>query len=146
MNVSIQKVDVADVADIIFSIVKRSFIRDFDPPTKDVDVVKSYLKDCLVYLVCDEKTPIGYFGYERTSPYSYDLKSIALLPEYQGKKIGSQMLQKVINLTKGNVISLVVHPSNTSAILSYFKNGFSISGWKENFFGDGKPRLLMETK
>jgi ribosomal protein S18 acetylase RimI-like enzyme len=144
MNISIEKANVGDVAEIIFDIVKRTFIRNFDPPTKDVTVVKSYLNGCEVYMVNDNSVPIGYFGYKVGTDNSVELKSIALLPSHQKIGIGKQMLQKIFELTKDNKIWLVVHPQNTQANMTYLKSGFVIVNWKSDFFGDGQPRLIME--
>jgi ribosomal protein S18 acetylase RimI-like enzyme len=38
---------------------------------------------------------------------------------------------------------LVTHPENTSAIITYLKSGFKIKAWKDNYFGDGQPRILL---
>ena len=111
----------------------------------DVAAVKEYLRDSEVYSVSDNGVSIGYFSFNLTSDKTVELKSIALLPSYQGKGIGKQMLDKLFELTQGCIINLVVHPGNTAALISYLKNGFVIKGWKEDYFEDNQPRILMET-
>jgi ribosomal protein S18 acetylase RimI-like enzyme len=146
MHITIEQVSLEHSAEIIFGLVKSTFVRTFDPPTKDVDVVKRYLSDCVVYLVKDGDTPIGYFGFHLESTSSVELKSIALLPSYQNKGIGRQMLATLFDATRGRKIWLVVHPQNSHAIMTYLKNDFTILNWKQDFFGDGEPRLVMERK
>jgi len=40
-------------------------------------------------------------------------------------------------------IWLITHPLNTPAILLYLKNGFQITGWKDNYYGDSEPRIIF---
>lgn len=146
MNITIEKVKLEDFAPTIFKIVKQSFSRDFDPPTESVQEVLDYLEGCEVYGVFDEKQAVGYFGFKLHEDDKVELKSIALLPEYQGKGIGKRMMERVQSDVGQKIIWLVVHPENVGAIASYMKSGFIPSGWKDDFFGDGQPRLVMESK
>jgi ribosomal protein S18 acetylase RimI-like enzyme len=147
MELIIKKEDLSDtLAEVIFKIVKQSFTREFDPQTKDVEVVKAYLKKCDVYFLYDKNEQIGYFALWNKSDAEIELKSIALLPNFQDKGLGSKMLDKVIELSRGKRLSLVVHPLNISAIIAYLNKGFVIVTRKENYFGDGQPRLILEKK
>ena len=40
-------------------------------------------------------------------------------------------------------IELVTHPQNTAALKLYSKYGFIVTGQKENYYGDGEPRLIL---
>lgn len=58
---------------------------------------------------------------------TYEQGNICLLPEFRGKGIGSQILQKVIDENKGKNIKLRVFKSNP-AIRLYQRFGFEIVG------------------
>lgn len=40
-------------------------------------------------------------------------------------------------------IDLVTHPENTKAIRLYESLGFKIAERKENYYGDGEPRVVL---
>ena len=40
-------------------------------------------------------------------------------------------------------IDLVTHPDNIKAIALYQSLGFAIESRKENYYGDGEPRIVM---
>ena len=144
MSISIQTVELEVVAPSILSIVNAAFSRDFDPPTERVDQVTSYLDKCEVYGVFDGTQLVGYFGFHKHSNSEVELKSIAVHPSYQGKGLAKKMMKKMFEEVGEASVWLVVHPKNVSAIQTYLKTGFIPSGWREDFFGDGEPRLVME--
>lgn len=144
MNINIKKVKLDAFAPTIFEIVKQSFNRDFDPPTESLQEVLDYLEGCELFGVFDEEEAIGYFGFKLHKDGKVELKSIALHPDYQGKGIGKKMMLSLKSEVGKKTVWLVVHPKNVGAIASYLRSGFIPSGWKEDFFGDGEPRLLME--
>lgn len=139
----IRRVDVLKVGSLLLRIDNEAFTRDFDIPSKDVDEQASYLKDCEVYVAYDKSTPIGFFAY-KVDGDKVELKTTAVIPEYQNRGFGKRMTAKFLELTKGNTIYTVTHPKNTPAIILYLKFGFQIYGWKDNYYGDGQPRLQLK--
>lgn len=93
-------------------------------------------------MVYDGKTPIGFFAY-KINKEDVEIKTMAVLPQYQRKAIGRMMMKKLLQLTKGKCLNLVTHPQNSQAIIFYLKSGFEIYGRVDNYFGDGKPRLKL---
>ena len=53
-------------------------------------------------------------------------------------------MKKLLELVKGNQVYMITHPKNIAAIILYLKNGFEIASWKENCYGDGEPRLILQ--
>jgi ribosomal-protein-alanine N-acetyltransferase len=41
-------------------------------------------------------------------------------------------------------IDLVTHPDNAAAIALYGSLGFALESRKEDYFGDGEPRVVMQ--
>jgi len=72
--------------------------------------------------------------------------SLAINQNYQGQGIGYSLSQKLIEKihNKGmKNIFLTVHPENNSAIMLYKKLGFQGHEKTMDYYGDGKPRLVM---
>lgn len=73
--------------------------------------------------------------------------SIAVLPEYRGRGIGSELLRYLIDLVKIKripAIILEVKKSNSVAINVYRKFGFKIIGYKYRYYRDGSDAFVMK--
>lgn len=143
MDYIVTKKPLSEVDTELFQLDNLVFNRIFDIPSKDVEEESSFLKNSTIHLVYNEKTPIAFCAYEPKGHDSTEVKVMAVLPEFQNKGIGKAMMKKMLEENKGKDLFLVTHPSNTNAITFYFKHGFEIVGWRENYFGDGQPRLVM---
>ena len=144
MKIIIKRGDPVKDGRILFELDNQIFVRRFDLPSRDVAEQVNYLKNSIVYLVYDIDKIIGFFAYEVKNKTEAEVKTMALLPEYQSKGIGQTMMKRVLLLLKKYKLKLATHPKNTQAIIFYLKSGFEIYGWKENYFGDGEPRLLLK--
>ena len=145
-NFSIKKYSPVEIAPVVYDIVKHSFTRYFDHIPETLDKVIEYIKDSDVYMVYDGIIPVGYFVLRQKLPKEYELLSMAVSGEHQGKGIGTFMMEKVNLICQGATISLVTHPKNVTALIIYLKNGFVIDGWLNNYLGDGQPRLSLTKK
>ncbi|MEB3757544.1 MAG: ribosomal protein S18-alanine N-acetyltransferase [Desulfurococcales archaeon] len=74
--------------------------------------------------------------------------SIAVLPEYRNRGLGSRLLEKAIDLMKQNYgikkVYLEVRISNEVAINLYKKFGFTIKERIPRYYRDGEDAYLME--
>ena len=112
-------------------------------------MVKEYeweeaMQDGLVYVLEKEGRIIGNATYEiKSQDYVY-ISGLLILPEFQSKGLGKEVMQDILQEI-GHVarIDLVTHPDNVKAIRLYESFGFIIESRKENYFGDGEPRLIM---
>lgn len=138
----ITRVDLKKFSKVLFEMDIAAYTRDFDYPPRDEKDQIDYLKDCEVYIASEGVIPVGFFAY-RVNENDTEVYSVTVTPKYQGKGIGKAMMQKLFELVDGHTIRLVTHPKNTNAIIFYLKSGFTISGWKDNYYGDGEPRLLL---
>jgi len=143
MKLKLKRASLQKNADILFEIDIKSFNRPFDCPAESAEQVKNYLKNCIVYLCYDGNKPVASFSYELREDDSVELMQMMVLPEYQKKGVGKFMTENFLRLAKGKKIHTVTHPQNTSAIILYLKHGFNIYGWKDDYYGDGQPRVLL---
>lgn len=75
------------------------------------------------------------------------ITNVAVHPEFQRNKIGSLLLEKLINEAdeqKIEAITLEVRKSNVQAIGLYSKYGFNIEGYRKGYYADnGEDALIM---
>jgi ribosomal protein S18 acetylase RimI-like enzyme len=72
------------------------------------------------------------------------LSNIAVDPDFRRRGIARAASLFLLQEAKGCTrIDLVTHPDNAAAIALYRSLGFAIESRKENYFGDGEPRLVM---
>jgi ribosomal protein S18 acetylase RimI-like enzyme len=144
MKLKLKRANLQKDADILFEIDIKSFNRSFDYPAESIDEVKSYLRNCAIYVCYDGSKPIASFSYRLGKNNSIELMQMMVLPDYQKKGVAKFMTKEFLRLTKGKKIYTVTHPLNTPAIILYLKFGFQIYGWKDNYYGDGQPRLRLK--
>jgi ribosomal protein S18 acetylase RimI-like enzyme len=136
------KANLISHAQLFYDMDVKTFTRDFDYPARNVADESEYLANSEIYLAYVSEVPIGFIAYE-AQPNQIEIKTVVVLPKYQGKGYGKKMIIYLINLVKSQTIFLVTHPFNTPALIAYLKSGFKIQGWQDNYYGDGQPRLLL---
>jgi len=92
--------------------------------------------------VFDGEKPIGYLAWGRSdsAPDTAKLHKCYLLPEYQGKGIGSMMLNKAKVYAKEAgfaKLRLNVNRNNAKAIKAYVRNGFQTVETVDRAIGHG---------
>lgn len=91
------------------------------------------------------KSVCGFVDYWQTFD-SGTICQIAIHPELQGNKLGSELLKEVINdayAKKIRTLTLEVRKSNTKAIALYKKHGFIASHIKEGYYTNGEDAIYM---
>jgi RimJ/RimL family protein N-acetyltransferase len=143
MNISYRRVEEKDWKKV--SELEKSVDSDIYLAYTTEKDVKEYLNKSTVYFIELDDEPIGTISYEKKSKDHAYLDGLIVHPDYQGHGYATQavdwLLDKVKNYKK---IDLVTHPKNSASIIVYLKNGFVITGWKDDYFGDGEPRLILE--
>lgn len=127
----------------LLEIDNLAFSEKHDFPSSNLEEHLSYLNNCTLYGILKKEELVAYFAILELDNAWVELRTIAVLPEFQNNGIGTLMLKKFFQLTDCKNIRLVTHPHNKKALHLYLKHGFTIIGLKNNYFGDGEPRLLL---
>lgn len=106
--------------------------------------MKNHIINNVVYLIKKDDEIIGSISYRiKDEEHAYE-SGLVVKPEFQGQGLAKQALAKLLEELKDyKFIDLTVHPDNISALNIYKSFGFTIKERKENFYGDGEPRLIM---
>lgn len=97
-----------------------------------------------VFITCDG-VEAGYCGVWIIMDEAH-ITNIAVLPEYRGKKLGEQLLFKMMNLSKeagAKKMTLEVRVSNEIAKSLYKKLGFQEGGIRKKYYTDNQEDALV---
>jgi len=98
------------------------------------------------YMVKIGDKTVGQIQYERQKDNVIYLNVIAIDPGFQGRGLGREVMKQFLSkISYASKVWLVTHPDN-KAVNFYESLGFRVIERKENYFGNGTPRLLMEKK
>ena len=113
-------------------------------PTLDENEWTEELQKSKVYLIEKNSAAIGNISYERKGDDHVYISGLAVNPVFQGQGVAREALMKVLEELKGvKRIDLVTHPDNRVALQIYQSLGFVVESRKENFYGDGEPRMVL---
>ncbi|MFA7209452.1 MAG: N-acetyltransferase [Parcubacteria group bacterium] len=105
--------------------------------------IEGWIKNDVVYLIKNGEKIAGSISYEIKGKDHAYISGLVIKPEFQKQGLAKQAMESLFGELKGfEKISLVVHPDNHAARL-YESFGFVIESRKENYFGDGEPRVVM---
>ena len=97
-----------------------------------------------VYLIERDGVVMGNLSYERQGNDRVYISGLAISPAFQGQGIGREVLSNLlVELKDVRRIDLVAHPDNQTALNLYQSLGFVVESRKENYYGDGEPRLVL---
>jgi len=102
------------------------------------------LRQSCVFLIQSDGKTIGTVSYEMKGRGHASLDGLIVHPGYRKRGIATKAVEFLLSELKGvKRIDLPVHPENSTALGMYLKLGFKIEGRKENYYGDGEPRLIL---
>ena len=97
-----------------------------------------------VYLIKRSDVVVGNISYERKDDSHAYISGLAIDPRFRNQGIARKALLMMLEELKDmKRIDLVTHPENEVAIKLYQSLGFVVESRKENYFGDGEPRLVL---
>ena len=86
---------------------------------------------------------VGSIAYAEKEPGHVYISGVIVRPEYQGRGIATNAMRQILDKYSGaRRIDLVTHPDNP-ALKLYESLGFKVEERKEDYFGDGQPRLVL---
>ena len=86
----------------------------------------SLVKNNAYIIVCEDKK-IGFYNGELLENRKYEIGNICILPEYQGKGIGTQILKDILEINKDKNIHIQYFKQNPVGNL-YARLGFAPNG------------------
>lgn len=114
------------------------------PSSLGRDDLEEEMKKGIVYFIKSGDDIVGNVSYEIKGDDHAYISGLMVLPAFQGQGIGRQAMAAVMEELKDfKRVDLVTHPDNAKAISLYSSLGFVIESRKENYFGDGEPRVVM---
>lgn len=150
--------DLDKLVEISRKTFEEAFEKDNDPEDFNTYIDKAFKKSNIeqqllnphstFYFVYNDKVLVGYFKLNENdsqtdvkSEESIELERIYVLKEFQGNRIGEQILHKTLELASQKVkkfIWLGVWQKNTNAIRFYEKHGFVKFGTHPYYIGRDK--------
>ena len=105
---------------------------------------KEELQKSEVYLIEKNNVVAGSILYEKNDNGNIYIGGLVVSPRFQGQGIAREAMTLALEKFKDvKRIDLVTHPDNIRAINLYQSLGFITESRKENYYGDGEPRIVM---
>lgn len=106
--------------------------------------VKDYINDSVVYFIEKGGVAVGTISYEMKNPGYANINGLIIKPQYHKQGLSKEALKIILDELKDKKrVDLTVHPHNNSAITLYLSHKFIIESWKDNYYGDNEPRLIL---
>ena len=113
-------------------------------PMLDENEWKEELQKGKVYLIERNGVAIGNLSYERNGSDHVYISGLVINPAFQGQGVAREVLTNLLEELRGvKRVDLTTHPDNHRALELYQSLGFVIESRKENYYGDGEPRLVL---
>lgn len=96
-----------------------------------------------VYLIEEDGVMVGDISYVvKDADHAY-ITGLVIVPQFQRRGLARKAMNMLLDELKDfGTLSLDVHPDN-HAVKLYESLGFVATERKENFYGDGEPRIIM---
>lgn len=109
--------------------------------------IEKYINNSVIYQAKWNEQVIGCYVLYRLNKETIEIKNIAVDEQYQGKGIGTQLLQDALEKSKmQEAKKLVIGTGNSSTgqLYLYQKVGFKITDIKTNFFVENYEEAIWE--
>lgn len=102
-------------------------------------------KNTVAYFIKKDGEIVGSIEYEIKNKDEAYISGLVVSPRFQGQGFGYAALEQLMSGELRDIprVDLVTHPRNSRAIRLYLSLGFVIESWKDNYYGDGEPRIVM---
>jgi ribosomal-protein-alanine N-acetyltransferase len=144
-NLQYKKATIKDIP-LLVEMDKQCFNRSFDNQFTENEF-RQYVFDRsgeagFIYSGTDR---VGYYAWVNTNSEESEIVALAILPEHQKRGFGSVTMTMLLDALKhAKRITVMTHPHNIGALKTYMNNGFVISGFREDYYGPGQPRVMLQ--
>lgn len=113
-------------------------------PMREAAEWEEALQKGKVFRIERDGSVVGNLSYEKEGEERVYISGLVVAPHFQRQGIARDVLAQLLHEWKGvKRIDLVTHPDNQVALNLYHSLGFRIESRKENYYGDGEPRLVL---
>lgn len=141
MAISLKRATLND-SDLVAKIEKIADSMTYHAVTKKKEVL-DYIKNNQVFLVKNNAKIIGLVSFNVKGKVA-GCNGLVICPNFRRKGYAKKAMALALKaLNDYQRIDLVVHPQNSPAVSLYLSLGFEIEKWKNNYFNDGEPRIIM---
>ncbi|MBV8176102.1 MAG: GNAT family N-acetyltransferase [Verrucomicrobia bacterium] len=142
----LERATVADVDTLVAFERKVADPRIYGP-TLDAQGALQEISKNTFYFIKTGALVVGTAAYCLRPDKSVYISNVAVDPTYRRQGIARAAMSFILEKCKGaHRIDLVTHPENKNALQLYASLGFKVESRRENFFGDGEPRLVLALK
>lgn len=145
-DISFKKASLKDAP--LYAEIERRVMRKFPVTYSGIESeeeAREEIAEHTVYFIMRSGEAVGTVQYRREEKGVWCVSGLVLDPRFHGRGIGRAAMEFVLEkLKKAPAVRLVTHPRNTPAIMLYLSFGFTIRAWKNDYYGDGEPRILLE--
>ena len=141
-EITLHNITNADIESYI-DLEKRVGGKTYFPWTSEKDI-SEFMVVGEVCLIKNGDTILGHVSYKIHEGDVLWIDGLVIDPQYQGLGLGRIAVEKIFNKV-GSIsrAELTVHPENFAAIKTYESLGFKMKERKDDWYGDGQPRLLL---
>lgn len=142
-DITFQKATIND-ADTFFDLERKvSHLKTYSGSLDKKEAIEE-IENNEVYLIKKGDLIIGSTEYQMQGPNHAYMSGLVIDPAFHGQGIARKAIEfRLAKLKDIKRIDLVTHPHNSKMIRMYLSYGFIIESWKDNYFGDGEPRIVL---
>ncbi len=97
-----------------------------------------------LYFIKRGNAVLGMAAYRVRPDGSVYISNVAIDPAFRRQGLARSAMEHILRMNASAPrIDLVTHPENHNALRLYVSLGFAVESRKEDYFGDGEPRLVL---
>ncbi len=144
--ITLHKISLSDVDTYVNLEKNFSSLKNYSP-SDTIAQAQEQIKNNLCFFIKQNNIIVGSIDYHMKDEYCAYITGLVVHPDFQDQGIARTALNMLLEELKNvKEISLDTHPHNTKAIMLYLSSGFLIDSWKDNYYGDGEPRIVLRRK
>lgn len=142
-ELSLKKATAVDVEDYLRLERAVATSKTYSGVLTETEALQEF-KENEVYLIYADGKLVGSVGFQRKAPNRVYISGLVVHPDFQGRGIGREVIGVVLEKLKDTKrMEIVVHPENERALNMYKSFGFKVEERREDYYGDGEPRLVL---
>ena len=143
MPISLKRATIQDIPALLSIEKSVAGTKIYSPMLEESEWIEEF-DNGPIYLIEKDGIVVGNISYEKKSDDRVYISGLAIDSHFQNQGIAREVLGQILESLKDiKRIDLMTHPENTVALKLYQSLGFVIESRKENYYGDGEPRLVL---